>query len=294
MWYFVLSVLILILIIRQVLINAEIRNITKQLSNLASNKTQKRLTTTIANKNIQNMCAQINQNLTKQQEGQMAVKKHEEKLKHAISNLSHDLRTPLTSIIGYITMLKADKTKTEEYLHIIESRANTLNNLVNEFYELSIIEDGEYKLELEKIDVVCILTNVLMSNFALFEQKNITPKINIPDNAVNVIGNRDAYERVFQNLISNAVKYSEGDVNLSLLEKNENCIITISNKTSNLSKEVVEHLFDRFYTADFSRTNKNTGLGLYIVKTLCEKMGAKVRAKLSNEGVLFIEINVRI
>ncbi len=294
MWYFVLAVIILMLIVKLVLINAEIKNITKQLNDLILNKTQKKLTITIANTNIQNMCAEINQNLTKQQEQQIVIKNHEEKLKQAVSNLSHDLRTPLTSIMGYVTMLKTDKTKTDEYLYIIEGRAKTLNKLVNEFYELSIIEDDEYKIELDKIDIVAVLTGVLVGNYTLFEQKGVTPKMNIPKKAISVIGKADAYERVFQNIISNAVKFGESDVDISLLEKNENCVITISNKTSVLNNADTQHLFDRFYTADFSRANKNTGLGLYIVKTLCEKMGAKVSSKLSSEGILSIEVSIKI
>ncbi len=294
MWYIILGVIIVSLIIKLILINAEVRNITKQLRELTSNKTQKKLTTTIAHKNIQNMCVEINRNLMKQQEQQIATRNHEEQLKQSIANLSHDLRTPLTSIMGYITMMKTDESKTEEYLEIIEGRAKNLNTLVNEFYELSIIEDNDYTMELDKIDMVAVLTNVLMGNFSLFEQNGITPQINIPDKAVGVIGNIGAYERILQNIISNAIKYNEGFIDISLIEENENCIITISNQASSLSDEDTTHLFDRFYTADSSRTKKNTGLGLYIVKTLCEKLDAQVSCELSVQKLLAIRICTKI
>ncbi len=294
MWYIILGVVIVVLIIKLILINAEVKNITKQLSELTSNKTQKKLTTTIAYKNIQSMCVAINRNLMKQQEQQIATRNHEEQLKQSIANLSHDLRTPLTSIMGYITMMKTDELKTGEYLEIIEGRAKNLNTLVNEFYELSIIEDNDYTMELDKIDMVAVLTNVLMGNFSLFEQNDITPQINIPDKAVYVIGNIGAYERILQNIISNAIKYNKGSIDISLIEENENCIITISNQASNLRNEDTTHLFDRFYTADSSRTKKNTGLGLYIVKTLCEKLDAQVSCELSAQKLLAIRICTKI
>lgn len=294
MWYFVLSIIILILSIRIILINFEIKNITQQLNDLTLEKTRKKLTTTVGHRNTQKLCVEINQSLRKQQEQQIATKNHEEELKQSISNLSHDLRTPLTAIIGYITLLKQDRVKAEEYLDIIEDRAKALNKLVNEFYELSVIEDNEYMLELSEIDIVAVLTNVLMGSFTLFEDKKIIPQIYIPDKAVHIIGNIDAYERVFQNLISNAVKFNEKHVVISLVEENEKCIITISNTTSGIDSEEIQRIFDRFYTADSSRTNKNTGLGLYIVKTLCEMMGANVSGKLSDLNTLAIEIIINI
>ncbi len=97
---------------------------------------------------------------------------------------------------------------------------------------------------------------------------------------------------MFQNLISNAVKFNEKHVVISLVEEDEKCIITISNTTSGIDSEEIQRIFDRFYTADSSRTNKNTGLGLYIVKTLCEMMGANVSGKLSDLNTLAIEITI--
>ncbi len=289
MGYVILTIIIVALLIRLFLIEKEVKSVTDQIIELNENKTRKKITISLTNKNIERLSSAINQNLAKQERLQIDLKGHEERLKQSIANLSHDLRTPLTSIMGYVAMLKGNKDKVDEYLETVEHRVKALNGLINGFYEMSLVDDENYNIALEKIDIVYILTQSLMENYSLFEEKGIKPEINLPDRAIYIMGNAMSYERIFQNLIFNAIKYSSCSVSVNLKEQKDKCIFTISNRTEFLTDEDVAHIFERFYTADKSRATGGTGLGLYIVKSLAERMGCTVCSSLE-DNVLSITI----
>ena len=173
-------------------------------------------------------------------------------------------------------MIRSTPQKTADYLEIIADRSKVLQTLVEQFYELSIIEDSDTELALEPVDITSILTNCLLGSYALFQEKGIQPKSCLPQQAVMVIGNAQALERIFQNLIQNALKFAKHNISISLVDEGTYCTFIISNDAENLSDADIDYLFERFYTADKSRTYGNTGLGLYIVKRLLEKMQGKI------------------
>ncbi len=276
----IVIIILFILCIRIFLIEKEINNISKQLNEFTEGKTRKKIHINLSVKSIEKLSFAINKNIINQEQAQIDIKNHEERLKESIANISHDLRTPLTSILGYITLLK--NKPNIEYLEIIEHRAKTLNYLINDFYELSILDDNNFNIEFEKLDIVSIVTECLMGSYSLFEDRNIMPIIKLPQEAVFVIGNTIAYQRIFQNLISNAVKYSLGEVEINLSIKEKGFVFTITNNNNLITQEDIFHIFDRFYIKDKSRSKGSTGLGLYIVKTLIEKMNGTIEAKLNN------------
>ncbi len=298
MWLTVLLILAVVvtvvLAVRLLLVTAELRAVTKQLQERNAGHTQKKLTTTFSDRQLQQLCTALNRSLTKQEERARAVKRHEKALKQAIADLSHDLRTPLTSILGYLTLLRKsdDKAQADQYLTVIEGRAKMLSGLVADFFELSVIDHEDYTLPLEAVDLVALLTEVLLGQAEQLEAKGIHPTIVLPEKAVMVVGNAAAYRRVFENLLSNAVKHSDGDLAVSLVTQGDGCVITVENPIDSTLALDPDHLFDRFYTADASRNNKSTGLGLSIVKTLCEKMESTVSATLSADGTLSITVAV--
>jgi signal transduction histidine kinase len=249
----------------------------------------RKLTTTVGNAALEELCESVNTSIELHKEAAIAVQNHEAQLRASIANVSHDLRTPLTAILGYLELMKTNSEKTADYSAIIEARANVLRGLVESFYELSIADDKSNELLLETIDANAILTNCLLGNHALFVGRGITPTVNVPDAPVFITGNALAFERVCQNLIQNALKYAVDKVNVSLTAECGKCVLSFSNNTTDITKDDITRLFDRFYTADKSRSGGSTGVGLYLVKVLVEKMRGRVVAEL-NDGAFTITI----
>ena len=206
-------------------------------------------------------------------------------LKEAITNISHDLRTPLTAIHGYLDLLeREEKSETVKcYISQIQNRTEVLKNMTEELFRYSIVTSSQ-TLKLERIDIVCALEESLLSFYAIMQEKNIQPQIELPEEPVYRELDIGAVHRIFSNIISNALKYSDGDLSVTM-EKDGH--ITFSNTAKNLDAVIVGRLFDRFYTVEANRNS--TGLGLSIAKILIERMGGTIEAYYS-EGKLHIVI----
>ena len=202
------------------------------------------------------------------------------KKKNAVTNISHDLRTPLTAISSYLDLLdKEEKNETiERYIGIIKNRTETLIQLTEELFRYSIITSPNNNIKLEPVSVNRILEDSILQFYATLQERGITPSINITEK--KVVRNLSSVElsRIFSNILSNAVKYSDGDLNVTLTD---NGIIQFSNTAFNLNDVQVERLFDRFYTLENAR--KSTGLGLSISKILVEQMNGTISAKYEKE-----------
>lgn len=242
------------------------------------------------NSEIVELAAEINRIIRAKDELNMEVFKNEKNLKQSIANISHDFRTPLTSIIGYIQLLEKSKLddNQKKYLHIICNKSYELKNLADDFFELSILEFKEMIPDLVKINVGNLLSNVILENINLIEEYKLNISINIDNAPIFIYADKYMLKRIFQNLISNAVKYSAGMISISL-SRDENAIIKIKNSIDNNNIDT-EKIFERFYKCDESRSKKGTGLGLSIVKLLTEKMNGDVNAKIING---YLEISVK-
>jgi len=208
-------------------------------------------------------------------------------LKAAVANISHDLRTPLTAICGYLDLLKSEDVSenAERYIEQITNRTESLKDLTEELFKYSVIS-SETELVFENINVINILEDCLISFYGSFSEKNIVPKICIPQMPIMCMVDKLALSRVFGNIINNALKYSDGDFSVSV---HEPCKIVFSNSAKELSTVDVARLFDRFYTVDSAR--KSTGLGLSIAKLLTERMNGKISAEYKY-GVLSIIVTL--
>jgi hypothetical protein len=209
-------------------------------------------------------------------------------LKNAVTNISHDLRTPLTAICGYLDMLKSeDKSpEAERYLEIIGERAESMKQLTEELFRYSVIMTSESEPKQEQAIVNDVLEESIAGYYSILSEKKISPEIDITYKKVIRILDRSALARVFSNLINNAVKYSDGDLSVRL---SDDGTTVFSNHASQLTSVQVDKLFDRFYTVEAARNS--TGLGLSIARTLIEKMGGTISASLEN-GVLSIVIRL--
>lgn len=206
-------------------------------------------------------------------------------LKEAVTNISHDLRTPLTAISGYLDLLeREEKSETvQRYLSQIQNRTEVLKNLTEELFRYSVVTSS-HDLKPERIDVVRALEESLLAFYALMQEKGIQPDIELPDEHVYRELDAGAVNRVFSNIISNALKYSDGDLAV-VMDKYGS--ISFANTAQNLNAVAVGRLFDRFYTVEVSRNS--TGLGLSIAKVLTERMGGSIEASY-NDGKLNITI----
>lgn len=207
-------------------------------------------------------------------------------LKEAITNISHDLRTPLTSIYGYLKLIKREECSDtiKSYIHVIENRTLALKELTEELFKYTVISSDNEEMKLEDVVINGILEESISSYYAVLKQQKIEPVISIPEKKVIRKLNANALSRVFSNIISNAVKYSDGDFNITLSEDGK---IIFSNHATGLTEVQVGKLFNRFYTV--SNARKSTGLGLSIAKMLTEEMGGTIVAQYKND-ILSIHI----
>ena len=204
-------------------------------------------------------------------------------VKEAVTNISHDLRTPLTAICGYLDLLdKEDKSEnTSRYLSLIGNRVEAMKQLTEELFRYSVIlSTGD--LVLEPVCVNGVLEESIAAFYGALTSRAIQPEIQITETRIERQLNREALGRVFSNILNNALKYSDGDLAVTLRDNGE---IIFSNTASALNEVQVGKLFDRFFTVEAAR-NSN-GLGLAISKTLVEQMGGTIQAK-SEEGRLYI------
>ena len=207
-------------------------------------------------------------------------------LKEAVTNISHDIRTPLTAICGYLDLLEREETSGDvgRYLARIRNRTEALKDLTEELFRYSVVTSAQ-ELNPEPVDLVRALEENLLSFYGALRERGIEPKTELPEGPVYRELDAVAVNRVFSNIISNAVRYSDGD--LSVTMEKDGCI-TFSNSARNLDPVSVGRLFDRFYTVEAGRSS--TGLGLSIARILTERMGGQIRAEYQ-EGRLYIRVS---
>ena len=208
-------------------------------------------------------------------------------LKNAITNVSHDIRTPLTAIAGNLYMIGKtdDISEIRTYVNAIEERTETMKQLTEELLRYSIIISDENKPQTEDIFVNQLLAESISSFYPVLTEKGITPSIHLTDARIVRNVSRSELARVFSNLLNNAVKYSDGDLEITLSDTGK---ITFSNTAKELSTVEVEQLFDRFYTVETA--HHSTGLGLSIARTLVERMGGTITADYDNGRLTIIII----
>lgn len=284
-----LEILIIIImlytLIRFISLKKQLRKIEKQVYN------KERVNITLNDKDIENLAATINNNMQEQKQVEIDIMNREERLKQNISDIAHDLRTPLASIRGYITLLdNCTEQEKKEYINIIERKSEELNLLINNFYEISLFDNSSLKIQTTSIDIVQVIMEIVISNYALIKNNEIEIDNRLPEKQIKIYGEELTCKRIIQNLISNSIKYSNGYISIQLDEFDNEVIFTTKNSVLELKESDLDHLFERFYTVDKSRNRSGSGLGLYIVKLLLKKIGGEVRDISLEEGILSISI----
>jgi hypothetical protein len=232
-----------------------------------------------SDKNVRRLANTINGQLRKLRTERRRFQQGDLELKNAVTNISHDLRTPLTALSGYLELLEQEEKSesVNRYIEIIKDRVDILTQLSEELFKYSVIISTKDNITKEQIIINTVLEESIAAFYTVLTERNIVPEIQVSETKVVRMLDRSALSRVFSNLISNVIKYSDGDLKIVLSENGE---IAFSNMASGLDEIQVGRLFDRFYTVEAAR--KSTGLGLTISKTLVEQMKGTISATYEN------------
>lgn len=281
----VLICLLIILYIRHYLYRRQIKNICRRLKYIQENDTNMLIPVDIDAKEINELVSMINDTNLSFRNEIIKYRRKDEMLKEAITNLSHDIRTPLTSLNGYFQLLEESDNAADNkrYMGIIQGRIDVLKALLEELFTYTKLQNDSYELELGLENMQEIIKETVVSFYQEFKEKGIVPEIEFDDGEIPGICSKAAFGRVIYNVIKNAVVHGNQSICLMAKRRGEELVFICRNKVENPEEIDVSHVFDRFYKADKSRRDISTGLGLAIAKQLAVKMNGNIEARLDGE-----------
>lgn len=283
----ILTVIILCLVIKICLLKRSAEQIAKSFHERMTIDTNTMIDLPSRDKDMQSLANSINTELKKLKNDRHRYQQGDTELKNAVTNISHDLRTPLTAICGYLDMLDHEEQteNSQRYLRIIRGRTEIMKQLTEELFRYSVFTTVSNGTSSEPVILNSMLEDSLSAFYTALKQSRITPSVSLPDQKVQRLLNRNALSRIFANIIGNAVKYSDGDLEITLSEEGEVCF---SNHADKLDEIQVGRLFDRFYTVETASSNA-TGLGLSIARALTEQMGGSISAQYT-DGIITVKV----
>lgn len=237
---------------------------------------------------------EINLLVDKYRKNVSELRRKDETIKETITNLAHDVRTPLTSIEGYAKILKDSgglSRKDLEAVDTILERADTLKRLLNQLFDFARLESDSFEYHEVMIDLNAILRKTAVSFYSNFEAKGEEPKIQIAEEDFPCMGDPDAVTRLFSNIIFNSLVHGKTNYSIASWQEPEAYAFCFRNDAGDIAPEDLERLFDRFFTTDKSRSKKTTGLGLAIAKKIVTHMGGEIKAELK-DGLFGIVIRL--
>lgn len=281
-----LILMILALSIKTALLHRAVDEIRTGLDERLKHDTNTLITISGNDRHAKALAADINVQLRLLRKERRRLQNGDLKLKEAITNISHDLRTPLTAIWGYLDLLEQEETSetVTRYLSVIKNRTEALKQLTEELFRYSVTVSVSEDLIYENLALNHVLEESISAYYAALKSHHITPEILIPERKVYRTLDRNALTRIFGNILSNAIKYSDGDLKITL---SKDGVIVFSNRALQLDEVQVGKLFDRFYTVETARDA--TGLGLSIAKALTEQMNGMIAAQYV-DGLVSISI----
>ena len=284
----ILAVSVAVLIAVLVKIRAQLRDINEQLDFLCEKDTNMLLLTDTNMADIGRLKERINRFLEQWHRQREAAAKKEQMISDTYTNLSHDIRTPLTSLDGYFQLLKdeTDKSEQEHYIDIIQERITSLKDMLEELFMFTKLKNDSFKLELSNCCVSRLLKQTVFSYYEEWKKQGIEPSLDICEDTIFITANAQALRRVLQNVIKNALVHGQNSICIQMKQKNKIVHILVSNDVKNPDDIDVDKVFERFYKADEARSISSSGLGLSIAKELVERMGGSIEARL--EGKRFV------
>lgn len=280
-----ITLILIFLVIKIYVLKKSFKEITNSLDDILNVDTNNVITVSSNDKDIKNLTNNLNKELKELRKQRIKYENKNQELKETITNISHDMRTPLTAIMGYVDLIKNEKEKDIklEYVEIIERKTDELKKLTDNLFDFSKAVDIKENINKEKCNLNEMLEESLIEFYSVFKSKGIEPKINICKENVYRNVDKILIKRIFENILSNICKYSEGDFKVSL---NNDGKIVFTNKASNLDIVSIEKIFDRYYTVENAR--KGVGIGLSIAKELTRLNNGNIFAKYKNDYLSII------
>lgn len=261
-------------------IKAQLLQISQGLARAVDSDSEEKVMVFTDSRAVQELCAQINRLLDRHQRMLADYRRSEISSKKMLSNISHDIKTPLTVILGYLEIIRLNGGEQRELIDKVETRAKAVSDLVEQFFTLAKLEAGDMEIALSKLELCELCREVVLDFYEILSGKDYEVEVEIPEKTVYVQGNRDAIRRILNNLISNSLRYgSEGRyLGIFLHEDEKQVYIDVTDRGRGIEKDFAEHIFDRLFTMEDSRNRdiQGNGLGLTIARSLARQMGGDV------------------
>ena len=259
---------------------AKLRAISDKLKEIIEKDSDEQITVFTENKDLMELAAQINALLEKYLKTKADYRRSEITSKKMLSNISHDIKTPMTVILGYLEIMQLSETLSDEMLKKVERKAQSVMELINQFFTLSKIESGDMDIELSRVDICEICRESVLDFYELLSNKKFYVKVDMPETPIYIQGNKEALQRILFNLISNVIRYgADGKyLGISLRDDDRNVYVDVTDKGKGIDKAFADSIFDRLFTMEDSR-NRNiqgNGLGLTIAKNLAQRLGGTI------------------
>jgi Signal transduction histidine kinase len=283
-----LGIALMGMIIRQGLLKREIKRIAGAIKQRASEQGNTLLSVELPEKEVVSLAIALNDLNEAYQEKTQEYHRQSAEFKQSMADISHDLRTPLTALDGYLNLMvdEENKEKQHQYLRIACEKVEILNYLVTSLFELARLESQAYPLEWQSINLTALLENELASFYPEFLKINQEPQVTISTEPLWIRSDYIALQRIFSNLLQNTISHGDGDIVIKATQKADNAIIKISNVTNNLTNAEVAKLFKRNYKPEMARSKSGAGLGLAITKAFVELMDGNITAALESKRLV--------
>ena len=259
---------------------AKLRAISDKLKEIIEKDSDEQITVFTENKDLMELAAQINALLEKYLKIKADYRRSEITSKKMLSNISHDIKTPMTVILGYLEIMQLSQTPSGEMLKKVERKAQSVMELINQFFTLSKIESGDMDIELSRVDICEICRESVLDFYELLSNKKFYVKVDMPETPIYIQGNKEALQRILFNLISNVIRYgADGKyLGISLRDDDRNVYVDVTDKGKGIDRAFADSIFDRLFTMEDSR-NRNiqgNGLGLTIAQNLAQRLGGTI------------------
>lgn len=298
MEFIIISALLLLLLItlfRLLAVKHEMRQIKRELKATREKSYNRQLTVSLFDRDLTEMTAEINRNLAYQKQLKLQTEQAERTLKQSVSDIAHDLRTPLTVIKGNLQLLEAEEKLSQrgtEQLCLCIKKSDEMKQMADDFFELSVLESDSSPANLQPVNITNQLVQLLVDNEAVICMKGLSPEIVLPERSVFALADEGLLQRMLENLLNNVLKYARDCFTAEVKETAGRLRICFSNEIYGALPDA-ERIFERTYRADKSR-NGSAGLGLYIVKLLAQKQNASVGAEVNGRVLtLWVELRIR-
>lgn len=279
-----IAVLICIVVYQQFVfrrgIQKQLKEISQKLEKIQDTDSDENIMMFTDEQALMELLVQINRLLENQRKMKVDYRRSQISAKKMLSNISHDIKTPMTVILGYLEIMRINGDKEDEMLLKVEQKAKRVMELINQFFTLAKLEAGDMELEISRINICEVCRENILDFYELLKQKEFQVEVKIPEEAVFIMGNKEALHRILYNLISNVIRYGLDGRYLGLVLRSvkNDVYIDVIDKGKGIEKEFAGNVFERLFTMEDSRNRRiqGNGLGLTIAQTLAQQLGGEI------------------